>query len=105
MMHIMVAYPNSEGAKFDHAYYNAVHLPMVQERLGSVLKRVESDRVIGSGQPGVASKWIAAGHLFVTSLEEFQAAFGPHAGEIMGDIPNFTNVQPEMIFAESTAIA
>lgn len=28
------------------------------------------------------------------SIEAFQAAFAPHAKEIMGDIPNYTNVQP-----------
>lgn len=104
MIHITVAYPNSDGATFDHEYYAKTHLPMVIERVGSALKRVEADRSVGSGQPGAAPKWIAAGHLFVESLEEFQAAFGPHAAEIMGDIPNFTNVQPDMVFAESTAI-
>ncbi|HBI79882.1 MAG TPA: EthD family reductase, partial [Marinobacter adhaerens] len=28
------------------------------------------------------------------SVADFQTAFGPHAKEILGDIPNFTNVQP-----------
>ncbi|MBA3344463.1 MAG: EthD family reductase [Gemmatimonadales bacterium] len=36
----------------------------------------------------------AMGHLYFDCVEAFQAAFGPHAGAIMGDIPNYTNVQP-----------
>ena len=34
------------------------------------------------------------GHLYFDSVEAFQTAFGSHAGEIMGDIPNYSNVQP-----------
>lgn len=28
------------------------------------------------------------------SLESFQGAFGPHMGEILGDIPNYTDAAP-----------
>jgi uncharacterized protein (TIGR02118 family) len=28
------------------------------------------------------------------SVDAFQAAFEPHAQSIMGDIPNYTNLQP-----------
>ncbi len=34
------------------------------------------------------------GHLFCESVEAFQAGFGPHTKEIMGDIPNYTNQKP-----------
>jgi uncharacterized protein (TIGR02118 family) len=40
------------------------------------------------------------GHLYFDSVEAFQAAFGPHAGVIMGDIPNYTNVQPTIQVSE-----
>lgn len=39
-------------------------------------------------------------HLFCTSLEEFQAGFGPHAQEIPGDIPNYTDLSPVMQISE-----
>ena len=31
----------------------------------------------------------------------FQAAFAPHAATIMGDIPNYTNVQPVIQISEA----
>jgi len=33
-------------------------------------------------------------------VEAFQAAFGPHAKEIMADIPNYTSVQPVIQISE-----
>ena len=33
-------------------------------------------------------------HIFCGSVEAFQAGFGPHAKEIMGDIPNYTDLAP-----------
>lgn len=39
-------------------------------------------------------------NMYFDSLDKFQAAFGPHAGEIMGDIPKFSNVEPTIIISE-----
>jgi uncharacterized protein (TIGR02118 family) len=36
----------------------------------------------------------AMAHLVFDSVDAFQKAFGPHADAIMGDIPNYTNIQP-----------
>ena len=34
------------------------------------------------------------GHLYCESAEAFQTAFAPHAAEIMGDIANYTDIEP-----------
>ena len=34
------------------------------------------------------------------SVEAFNAGFGPHANEILGDIPNYTDLQPVMQISE-----
>jgi uncharacterized protein (TIGR02118 family) len=39
-------------------------------------------------------------HLFSDSIEAFQAGFGPHAREIMGDIANYTDIAPVMQISE-----
>ena len=40
------------------------------------------------------------GHLYFDSVESFQASFGPHADVIMGDIPNYTTVEPTIQLSE-----
>jgi uncharacterized protein (TIGR02118 family) len=40
------------------------------------------------------------GHLYFDSAEAFQAAFGPHAQEIIADIPNYTDIQPTIQVSE-----
>src|SRR2546429_1549819 len=50
--------------------------------------------------PGAPPAFSAMGHLYFDSVEAFQAAFGPHAGAIMDDIPNYTNVQPTIQVSE-----
>jgi uncharacterized protein (TIGR02118 family) len=39
-------------------------------------------------------------HIFCDSIEAFQASFGPHAQEIMGDIPNYTDQTPVIQISE-----
>ena len=39
-------------------------------------------------------------HFFSDSVEAFQAAFGPHAAEILADIANYTDLQPVMQISE-----
>jgi uncharacterized protein (TIGR02118 family) len=44
--------------------------------------------------------FIAIGHVLAESTQAFQAAFTPHTNEIMGDIPNFTKIQPTIQISE-----
>jgi uncharacterized protein (TIGR02118 family) len=39
-------------------------------------------------------------HATFDSVEAFQAAFLPHAAEIQGDVPNYTNIQPLLQISE-----
>ena len=48
----------------------------------------------GRRRAGLAGSIRRLGHLYFDSVDAFQAAFGPHADAIIGDIPNYTNVQP-----------
>jgi uncharacterized protein (TIGR02118 family) len=42
----------------------------------------------------------AGGHLLFESVEAYDAGFGPHAKEIMADIPNYTNARPTLLISE-----
>src|SRR5260221_719217 len=94
MIKVSVFYPNGASAKFDMAYYLATYIPLVRQKLGSGCKGIAVDQGIAGGSPGTSPTYLASCHLLFNSLEEFQSAFAPHAAAIMGDIPNFTSVQP-----------
>lgn len=100
MIKVSVHYPNGEGATFDYDYYAQRHMPLVAQRLGSALKGTAIDRGIGGGGPGEPPAFLASGHLLFDSVEDFQAAFAPHAAEIEGDIPNYTNTKPTIVVNE-----
>jgi uncharacterized protein (TIGR02118 family) len=100
MIKVSVLYPNGEGVKFDMDYYCGKHIPMVQQTLGAACKGVAVEQGLSGATPGSAAPFIGAGHLYFESLEDFQAAFGPHAEAIMGDLPNFTDIQPTIQISE-----
>jgi uncharacterized protein (TIGR02118 family) len=100
MLKISVLYPNAPGVHFDHDYYRDKHMPLVAARMGSHLKSYSVDKGLAGGAPGVPPPFAAAGHLFCDSAESFQAGFGPHAPEILGDIPNDTNATPVIQMSE-----
>lgn len=101
MIKVSVMYPNAEGVSFNHEYYKTTHMPMVKSKMGNALHYYTVDKGLAGGA-GDAPAFIAMGHLFVDSVEAFQAAFGPHAREIMGDIPNYTNSSPVIVISEVT---
>jgi uncharacterized protein (TIGR02118 family) len=100
MIKVSVMYPHTPGARFDHAYYRDSHMPMVKARIGEACKAYAVDKGLAGGAPGAPPVYAAVGHLFFDSVEAFQTGFGPHAKEIMGDIPNYTDLQPVIQISE-----
>ncbi len=94
MIRITVLYPNSDGSKFDMGYYTSKHMPMVKQKCGAACKSIAADFGLNGGQPGAKAPYLAIGYLTFDSVDSFQKAFGPHANEILADIPNYTNAQP-----------
>ena len=97
MIRVSVFYPNGAEATFDHEYYKTTHCPMVAEKLKPFgLQRVEIDKGLGGGTPKAEAPFVAIGHLIVDSLEGFQNGMGEHGKDIMADVPNYTNIQPQV---------
>jgi len=94
MIRVSVLYSNTEGKKFDMAYYCNKHIPMVKEKLGAACKGIDVDQGVGGVQPGSRPSFAAMAHLTFDSVDTFQRAFEPHAATIMGDIPNYTDIEP-----------
>jgi len=103
MIAITVLYPKTGTSTFDKKYYHETHVPLV----GRVWNTMGlKDVTILHGTPGPdgsppAFEVIAV--LKFESMEAFGAAAAQHGAEVMGDIPNFTNVQPVLQFNEIAA--
>ncbi len=97
MVRVTVLYPHREGAKFDHDYYARKHMTMVGERLRPFgLLRYEVDRGVGGGAPGAPAPFVAACHLYFDKAGEFEKGIAAHGKEIMADVPNYTDIRPQM---------
>jgi uncharacterized protein (TIGR02118 family) len=100
MIRRSILYPNKAGARFDWAYYLDTHIPLLRRCLGPALKAVAVEQGLAGGAPGTPAAYVALCHLTFDSLPAFQAAFAPHAAEIMADIPNYTSIMPTVQTSE-----
>jgi uncharacterized protein (TIGR02118 family) len=100
MIKVSVMYPNTPGARFDHDYYRDKHMPLVKNRMGDSCKYYTVDKGLAGGAPGAPATYVGMCHLFCESVDAFQAGFGPHAGEIMADIANYTDQSPVIQISE-----
>lgn len=100
MIKVSVMYPNGPGVRFDHDYYRDKHMPMLKSRMGESLRFYTVDKGLAGAAPGEPAPYVGMCHLFCDSVEAFQAGFGPHAQEIMADIPNYTDQAPVIQISE-----
>jgi uncharacterized protein (TIGR02118 family) len=68
--------------------------------MGDKCRHYTVDKGLGGGVPGTPAMYVGMCHIFCDSIESFQAGFGPHAHEIMADIPNYTDVAPLIQMSE-----
>jgi len=97
---VSVMYPYAPGARFDHAYYRDQHFPMVKELMGDYCLSYSIDRGIVGEEAGIPPLYIAMGHVYCVSIDEFQAGFSPHVAKIMADLPNYTDQIPRIQISE-----
>jgi len=101
MIIVTVMYPETEGARFDLDYYMKTHMPLVASR-GQDLGLQSYQVVRGIGAPGGGKPaFRVVAHLTVSSTQAFQSGMEVHGKEIMGDIPNFTDLKPVIQFEET----
>jgi uncharacterized protein (TIGR02118 family) len=97
---VSVLYPSGEGKHFDMDYYANKHVAMVAGLLGDSVVGATVEKGLGGAAPGDKAPYEAMGNLYFESMESFQNSFGPNAAEIMGDVPNFTNIEPQVQISE-----
>ncbi len=101
MIKVSVLYPNEEGKKFDMDYYTGKHMPLVHSRLDSMgLLRSEVEKGISSADPSAPAPFVAIGVLYFSTTDEVHEGFKTHGHELIGDIPNYTDISPQFQISE-----
>ncbi len=98
MIKISILYPNNKGSRFDMGYYIGTHMPLSIGLLSthSGFKGVSVERGLCGAMPGTDAAYIAMCHFLFNSAEDFMAAFTSHAAELQGDMPNYTDIEPNI---------
>ena len=94
MIRVSVLYPSKPGSRFDMDYYLQVHMPMAKRLLGAAIHTVSVEIGIAGEAPGDPAPYAAIAGFTCDSVEAFIAAFLPAAGQLQGDIPNYTDIKP-----------
>jgi uncharacterized protein (TIGR02118 family) len=94
MIKVSVLYPNTDGSNFNMDYYQTKHVELVTGLLGNALKGASIESGFGGGTAGSKAPFIAIANMFFDTIENFEQSFGPNSSKIMGDLPNFTDIEP-----------
>jgi len=104
MIRICILYPH--GGRFDMEYYLNTHMPRSIELLsqGKGYRGVSVERGMVGASPGSRPAHVAMCHYLFDTADDFMAAFLPHAAELQGDMPRYTDIVP-VIQINEVAIA
>jgi len=97
---VAVLYPNEEGKTFDMGYYEKKHMPMVAGFLGGNLKFYEIDKGVAGRKQDDKVLFVAIGYFFISNVAEYYKAVAEKRDTIVGDIKNYTNIQPVIQISE-----
>ncbi|HZF16776.1 MAG TPA: EthD family reductase [Steroidobacteraceae bacterium] len=96
---ITVLYPSGPDAKFDFAYYQSHHIPLIMRLYGKGVAKMELRRTVAN-KDGSPVAYIAVINIWVGSDKLFDDAGAKHAQELIDDVPNFTNMRPVILNGE-----
>ena len=100
MIKLSVLYPHGEGSTFDMDYYREKHIPMVAGLLGDACKAASVESGLTGLEPDTPAPYMTCGHLYFDSMSDLQKSVSANLDRMVGDIPNFTNIQPVVQIGE-----
>jgi uncharacterized protein (TIGR02118 family) len=101
MIRVNVLYADRDGARFDFDYYLSSHIPMVRDRMTAFgLTTVTVDKGLAGLAPGTPATYVCVASLQFDSVDNLQKGLAAHGAEIIGDIPNYTNIEPTIQVSE-----
>jgi uncharacterized protein (TIGR02118 family) len=93
-----VLYPHHAGARFDHAYYRATHIPLAMK----VMKAASVKLIEGVATPAGPAPFAMIAHFEFPSLAALQAATAsPAMAEVRADIAKFTDIKPVILIGKT----
>ncbi|MBY6067559.1 EthD family reductase [Leisingera aquaemixtae] len=95
---LQVIYPAAEGKTFDHAYYADTHMQIVDQHMGPHIQSAVVTKGLAGG-PHVPAPFFAIATFVFADQAAMDAAMQA-AGPALDDIPNFTDVQPQILIGE-----
>ncbi|WP_299610606.1 EthD family reductase [uncultured Tateyamaria sp.] len=98
-MTLQVLYPISDGTTFDDAYYQSKHMALVDEHMGAHIESQVVTKGLAGGPDTPPGFHAVATFVFADqgALDATLAASGP----VLADLPNFTNVAPQMLIGQT----
>ena len=100
MYKVAILYPNGEGKTFDMDYYEQQHMPMVAGFIGKNLKFYEIDKGVAGRTPEEKVPFVAIGYFYVQDVAGYNKAIAENRDAVIGDIKNYTNIQPIVQISE-----
>jgi uncharacterized protein (TIGR02118 family) len=96
MIRVTVLYPAKDGETFNYDYYfNDHHKLLVSLWKPEGMVSCEFDKGL-SDPAGGKAPYLAIAYLKFNSVEDLQKALAKHGAEVMGDVPNYTKIEPIM---------
>ena len=96
---LQVIYPVRDDAVFDYDYYLDNHLPLLQEHWGELIEGIEVTKGLASG-PDIPAAYLLIATVTFPDLDSLDEAMGESGGQLIDDVPNFTNVRPQILIGE-----
>ncbi len=105
MFKVTILYPNGEGKSFDMSYYEEKHMPMMAGFIGDNLQFYEIDKGIAGRTANDSIPFLAVGYFYIRDVAEYNKAIAANRETIVGDIGNYTNIQPIIQISEVRKVA
>ncbi len=98
MIKVAIMYANGEGKTFNMEYYSTKHMPMAETFFGESLKAMSIDKCLG-GAAGAPAPYVAIGYFYFENMEACKKAMA-NTDKLKADVPNYTNIQPQILISE-----
>ena len=96
MIRLTVLYPAKDGATFNYDYYFNDHHKLLMSRWKPEgMVSCEFDKGL-SDPAGGKAPYVAIAYIKFNSVDDLQKALAKHGAEVIGDVPNYTKIEPIM---------